>query len=73
MIPTMILVGLALGRWWRLALVAGAVGWPLLLLVLGVVGPGGVLPAAVVGVLNAGVGVVVVQGGLLLGRRLRHP
>ncbi len=31
MIPTMILVGLVLGRWWRAALVIGTLAWPALL------------------------------------------
>ena len=32
MIPTMIVLGFALGRWWRTALIAAAVVWPALLL-----------------------------------------
>lgn len=31
MIPTMLLFGLVLGRWWKTCLVVGTVGWPLLL------------------------------------------
>jgi hypothetical protein len=38
MIPTMILFGLVFGRWWRVTLVAAALGWPLLLVVIDVVG-----------------------------------
>ncbi len=38
MIPTMILFGLCFGRWWRTALVAAAVIWPLILLVNDVMG-----------------------------------
>jgi hypothetical protein len=31
MIPTVILLDLALGRWWRLAPVTAAIGWPCIL------------------------------------------
>ena len=31
MIPTMILFGLLLGRWWKLALIVGTSGWTVLL------------------------------------------
>ena len=32
MIPTLIVLGLVVGRWWRTALVVGALGWPVALL-----------------------------------------
>jgi hypothetical protein len=35
-IPTLILLGLVLGRWWRFVIPLAAVGWPILLLVTGV-------------------------------------
>lgn len=73
MIPTMIVVGLLLGYRWRTALVAAAVGWPALLLATGTIDAGGILPAAVLGVVNAAVGVAVVQGGLWGLRHLRRP
>jgi hypothetical protein len=78
MIPTMILFGLVFGRWWRFALVAAAIGWPVLLLATGVLTPGpGLLGASGLAVANAGVGVVVHQAGLravrLLTRRTADP
>ncbi|WDZ83844.1 hypothetical protein [Micromonospora cathayae] len=64
MIPTLILFGLLLGRWWRTALVAAAVGWPLLLLAVGDATSSG--PALLAGsglaVVNTAVGVLVHQG-----------
>lgn len=35
MIPTLIIFGLVFGRWWRVTLVAAAIGWPLLLVASG--------------------------------------
>lgn len=37
MIPTLILVGFVLGRWWRFALTAAAIAWPLTLVTSDVV------------------------------------
>lgn len=61
MIPTMILVGLVLGRWWWQALVGSALAWPTLLLLEGVIIQEEVLAAAGLGALNAAVGVLVHQ------------
>jgi hypothetical protein len=73
-IPTMILVGLLLGRWWRAALVVGAAGWPVLLWAQGLVStPGELLGAAALGLVNTAVGVLVHQLGLALVRRARRP
>lgn len=73
MIPTMLLFGLLFGRWWRLALPAAAVVWPAVLLVAGTIEPGAdLLPAALLGVANAGAGVGVHQGGLWAFRSLRR-
>lgn len=74
MIPTLILFGLIFGRWWRLSLVAAAVGWPVLLVATDTMDVEvGLLGAAGFAVINAGVGVLVHQGVLrtvrLLGRR----
>ena len=84
MIPTMIVLGFALGRWWRTALIAAAVVWPALLLGgggldgspldrLGMLVAGGLLAAA-----NAAVGVAAhqvvrftVDGTLVAARHLR--
>ena len=73
MIPSMILLGLVLGRWWRTALVTSAVVW--LLLAWGPVrdAPGALLPglalAVLAGVANAAVGVAVHQALLWVVRR----
>jgi hypothetical protein len=72
MIPTMILFGLITGRWWRLALIAAAIFWPVLLLVDGVMGlSAGLLAAALLGAVNAAVGVAVHQALLWLVRGVR--
>ena len=79
MVPTLILFGALLGRWWRTALVAGTLLWPALLLATGVVGFEPALAgAAAVGLLNTAVGVLAHQVVLRLARlrlvRLRkHP
>ena len=61
MIPTMILLGLVLGRWWRLALITAAVGWPVLLLAGGTDAPVDLMRGAALGVINACVGVLAGQ------------
>ena len=72
-IPTLILFGLVFGRWWRLSLVAAAVGWPVLLVADGVMDVEvGLLGAAGLAVVNASVGVLVHQGVLRALRLLRH-
>lgn len=63
MIPTMIVFGLALGRWWKTAIIAAAILWPALLLSGGVLegSPGdqvgGLIGGSVLAVLNTAVGV----------------
>lgn len=74
MIPTLISFGLVFGRWWRLSLVVAAVGWPILLVADGTMEfEAGLLGAASLAVINAGVGVLAHQGILrtvrLLSRR----
>ena len=73
MIPTMMVFGLILGRWWRLALISAAAVWPILLWVTGVFAgldytwwqfSGLLLTTALLGAVNAGVGVAVHQGVL---------
>lgn len=77
MIPTMIGFGLVFGRWWKSALVAAAIIWPLLLLAYGAFenppeSRFRVLAIAVaLAVVNAGVGVAVHQAILHLVRRMR--
>jgi len=73
MIPTLILLGVVLGRWWPVPLVISAVGWPLLLLVTDVmtVEPG-LVGASGLAVLNTAVGVLVHQAVLRAVRRWRR-
>lgn len=71
MIPTMILLGLVLGRWWKSALAVAAVGWPAILLVDGVINVAQVWAAAVFALANSAVGVGIHQGGAWLVRRVR--
>ena len=72
MVPTLLLAGLVLGRWWRATLVVAVLGWPLLLLATDVIEPGwNIAGAAVIAVVNTGIGVLVHQGlRRLLRRRL---
>ena len=73
MIPTMILFGFVMGRWWRVALVTATVGWPLLLVITDTVGfTAGLIAAATLAVANAGVGVLAHQGCLHAYRHLRR-
>lgn len=72
----MIVFGLALGWWWRTAIAAAAVVWPVLLAASGALEvswqlPGLVLGGALLGVVNAAVGVGVDQGVLWVARRIR--
>jgi hypothetical protein len=70
MIPTMILFGLVLGRWWRAALVAGTIVWPAIALADGAINSvGEVFSAAGLGVANAAVGVLLHQAALQAYRR----
>ncbi|MFC6020051.1 hypothetical protein ACFP2T_28135 [Plantactinospora solaniradicis] len=62
MIPTLILIGVLFGRWWRTALVGSALGWPIMLVVTGVTGvEPGLVGASGLAILNTGVGVLVHQ------------
>lgn len=73
MIPTMIVLGLVLGRWWWAALLAAAVLWPAMLVLGGAMTlESGLLVGALYGVANAAVGVVVHQGVLAVVRRVRE-
>ncbi len=72
MIPLMIVFGLVCGRWWRLSLVAAAVGWPVLLVADGAMDvEGGLIGAAGLALINCGAGVLVHQG-VLKAIRLRR-
>ncbi len=72
MIPTMILLGLVLGRWWKSAIAGGAVVWPAILAFGGVIGGTDMLGAAAVGALNTAAGVAVHQAALWLVRSIRR-
>lgn len=72
MIPTLIVLGLLLGRWWWQTLLAAAVGWPLLLVMEGVItADAGLAGALVFGVGNAAAGVLMHQAVLRLVRKVR--
>lgn len=72
MIPTMILVGLLLGRWWKPALVVGTTAWPFLLWTQGVIStPAELGGAAALGLVNTAAGILVHQLVLALLRRTR--
>jgi hypothetical protein len=73
MIPTLILFGLLFGRWWRVTLLVGTVGWPLLLLASDVVGLdlSGLVAAAGLAFANTAVGVGAHQAVLFIVRRDR--
>ena len=62
MVPTLMLVGLVLGRWWRTTLVAATLGWPILLLADDLIEPGwNIAAAAGVSAANTAAGIVVHQ------------
>lgn len=72
MIPSLILLGLVLGRWWRLAVVAAAVSWPVLLVAADVMTVQIELVAAAgLAAANTGVGALVHHGVAWVFRRLR--
>ncbi|MGI5216019.1 hypothetical protein [Plantactinospora sp. CA-290183] len=72
MIPTLILLGAVLGHWWRVVLVAAALGWPALLLGTGASGlEWGLVVGSGLAVANAGLGVLVHRTVAPLARRLR--
>lgn len=72
MIPTMILLGLVTGYWWKFALPAAAAIWPLLLLASGTITASQIPASALLGLVNAAVGVALVQGVLFAIRKVRH-
>jgi hypothetical protein len=58
-IPTVILLGLIFGHWWKATLVTAAVGWPLLLIATGVdSGLDFALGAAALAMANAAIGIL---------------
>ena len=72
MIPTMLLFGLALGRWWKTCVVVGTFGWPMLLWFDNIIeSPNELLGAAGLAAVNTAGGVAVHQSLLHLFRWLR--
>ena len=72
MIPTVILLGLLLGRWWKTALVVGTSAWTALLWTQGLVPTAPeVLGAAALALANTAVGVTIHRLVLALVRRAR--
>ena len=72
-IPTLLLVGLVLGRWWRVVIPAAAIGWAVLLVVTGVdSGLSFAVAAALLGAINVAVGVAVLQAARLAFRNLQR-
>jgi hypothetical protein len=71
-IPTMILLGLVTGYWWKLALPAAAVIWPILLLASDTITASQIPAAALLGLINAAVGAALVQGVLVGVRAIGH-
>jgi hypothetical protein len=70
-IPTLLLVGLVLGKWWRVVIPAAAIGWAVLLMVHGVdSGFSFAASAALLGAINVTVGVIVFQATSRLLRSL---
>ncbi|GAA0242578.1 hypothetical protein [Cryptosporangium japonicum] len=73
MIPTLILLGMICGRWWRSSLVAAAVGWPTLLVAADVMSvSAGLLGASALATVNAAVGVAIHQMVWRITRQLRR-
>jgi sulfite exporter TauE/SafE len=71
LIPTMILFGLVTAYWWKLALPAAAVIWPVLLLASDTITATQIPAAALLGLVNGAVGAALVQG-VLVTVRGRH-
>src|SRR5258708_16767428 len=63
--------GAVFGRWWRVTLLASALGWPLLLVVTAAMSiEPALLGASALAVLNTGAGVLIHRGILHAGRTL---
>jgi hypothetical protein len=73
MIPTMLLVGLVFGRWWRVTIPVGTLAWVVLLIATGT-GSGlpFVLGAAAFGAANVIVGVLAYQAIAWLAHAIVH-
>ena len=72
MIPTMILFGLLLGRWWKSALIVGTSAWTALLWSQGLLAtPPEIVGAAALALVNTSIGVLAHQLVLAVVRRIR--
>jgi hypothetical protein len=70
-IPTILLVGLLFGRWWKIAVPLAVVGWPTLLIATGVEsGSGFAINAGALAAANVVVGVLAYQAMRVIVRRL---
>jgi hypothetical protein len=68
-IPTLLLVGLLFGRWWKIAVPVAVVGWPALLIATGVdSGFGFAVSAGLLAAANVAVGVLAFLAVRLLVR-----
>jgi hypothetical protein len=71
MIPTLLIVGLALGRWWRVVIPVATIGWAVLLVATGVdSGTSFFAEAALLALINVTLGVLVFQGASLVWHRV---
>lgn len=71
MIPTLLLVGLAFGRWWRIAVPITTVVWVVAVLVTTeATMADDALAAAVLAVVNLAVGVLIFQAGRFMFLRM---
>ena len=72
MIPTMIAFGVIFGRWWKVALVVGAIAWPLVLIDGSLDStPSAFAAAAGLGLVNTAVGVSLLAVGAWIYRHVR--
>lgn len=73
MIPTLIMIGMAGGRWWRWVPVVGGIAWGVVLVAGDVVDVGwGLAGAVTLGVANVALGVLLHQGVRWLGASHSH-
>lgn len=71
MIPTLLLTGLVLGRWWKITVPIAVLGWPVILIATGVdSGFGFAVAAALFAAANVVVGVLSYQGLRFIARRV---
>lgn len=70
MIPTVLVVGLLFGRWWKITVPVAVLGWPILLIATGVdSGFSFAVGAGFIAAANVVVGVLAYQAVRLVARR----